>query len=576
MRTTCRFCTNRTFGPRPPRAGPRWSVPVNIQPWLGPQMGNRCFSRAAPPAVRRGAPYVRGQLATGRASTDVPVSPHRVTHLVALKDGGFAFGTAGASFGVVDASHRRILYLEPPPTSSPRPESRHADTACRRVLDGMYRPGKGPASKRRIPPCTWEVPLHRQGGCGRPGSSLRFSVGVFGRAGAGKPDGNYGYIDRAGRLAIPVQFADARDFSGGRAAVQSGDLVGYIDATGQMAIPARYSVAGDFSGGLAQVLEYGREHFGYINVLGQTVIAPRFKEARDFRDGVAAVRLNGRWGSNRMYRESGSPPHSLALRSRRPWRRMRSSKSGDHSSMVGCGDMWTRPRRSSFTLSFTKRTASRKGLRRSVCQPTVSPPFPSPSGRWRPRHRPQQEQISSRCLGPVRYGFPTQTSAASPDLHDKVVLLSREHRYHEAIGPAREALDTVELWLSRDDPALIRPLWDLGRVHHALANYRAFIAVGAVPRSSLWREARDHFQRALALIEHSQGAYHPDAGELASELGDLLASQREFNLAMDMKQRALAIARKTSGDRSVTALKAANDLRLSESRSWLLRNSARD
>ena len=59
----------------------------------------------------------------------------------------------------------------------------------------------------------------------------------------------HGYIDTAGKVVIPVQFAGARLFSEGLAAVLVGGKWGYIDRDGKMAIPPRFAEAEAFRGG---------------------------------------------------------------------------------------------------------------------------------------------------------------------------------------------------------------------------------------------------------------------------------------------------------------------------------------
>jgi hypothetical protein len=63
-----------------------------------------------------------------------------------------------------------------------------------------------------------------------------------------------GYLDASGRIAIPLQFNDARDFSEGMAAVRQGhEGWGFIDKTGQVVIPYEFVEVKPFSEGLAAV-----------------------------------------------------------------------------------------------------------------------------------------------------------------------------------------------------------------------------------------------------------------------------------------------------------------------------------
>lgn len=78
----------------------------------------------------------------------------------------------------------------------------------------------------------------------------------------------YGYVDRAGKFVIQVQFDIARDFYEGWAAVNIG---------------GRESLFGGGSGG----------KWGYIDKSGSWVIKPMFDMAFSFRDGRAKVEIGG-------------------------------------------------------------------------------------------------------------------------------------------------------------------------------------------------------------------------------------------------------------------------------------------
>jgi len=75
---------------------------------------------------------------------------------------------------------------------------------------------------------------------------------------------------RANRTAGSAYFAER--FSDGLAAVKVGGRFGYIDKTGRVVIPLQFDSAGEFSDGVAEV-EVGGE-FGYINTSGKYVWEP--------------------------------------------------------------------------------------------------------------------------------------------------------------------------------------------------------------------------------------------------------------------------------------------------------------
>jgi hypothetical protein len=111
----------------------------------------------------------------------------------------------------------------------------------------------------------------------------------------------WGYIDRQGKLVVPLQFDWADSFSEGLAAVPSGDLAGYIDAKGLWAIPAKFRNAGEFHEGLASV-RVG-ERWTYIDRQGAFLGEARYGYADDFHEHRGRVKfggtfsdLHGRWG----------------------------------------------------------------------------------------------------------------------------------------------------------------------------------------------------------------------------------------------------------------------------------------
>jgi TonB family protein len=105
----------------------------------------------------------------------------------------------------------------------------------------------------------------------------------------------YGYIDKTGRMVIPLQYSGADNFSEGLARVEIGGKSGYIDKTGKMVIPPQYLMADNFSEGLAAAAVLG-ERFGYIDKTGKMVLPPQYDNAERFAEGVANVQIGGEWG----------------------------------------------------------------------------------------------------------------------------------------------------------------------------------------------------------------------------------------------------------------------------------------
>jgi hypothetical protein len=83
-------------------------------------------------------------------------------------------------------------------------------------------------------------------------------------------NGLSGWVDAQGQPAFPMRkYQRAFRFSSGLARFQMDDLYGYLDKAGKMAIPNRYDDAQDFDHGLARVLT--RAGFAYIDTKGNVV-----------------------------------------------------------------------------------------------------------------------------------------------------------------------------------------------------------------------------------------------------------------------------------------------------------------
>jgi hypothetical protein len=144
-----------------------------------------------------------------------------------------------------------------------------------------------------------------------------------------------GYVDSAGKWAIPPRFEVAQRFANGVAQVRQNGLIAYIDVrgnlltpappanaaapwlwrpgamrdaysnnggtvfgyinrAGKMVIPAVFSLAGDFAEHLAPAQGIHGES-GYINPEGNWSIPPVFREALPFSEGLAAVKIPRRF-----------------------------------------------------------------------------------------------------------------------------------------------------------------------------------------------------------------------------------------------------------------------------------------
>ncbi len=110
-----------------------------------------------------------------------------------------------------------------------------------------------------------------------------------------------GYVDSAGKLRIPFQFAQARSFHDGYAVVQfppaQRSAWAVITKTGKFQFLDK---AGDieelrsYHESLAAVKARGK--WGFLDKRQAIAIAPDYDEVRDFANGLAAVRIGEAWG----------------------------------------------------------------------------------------------------------------------------------------------------------------------------------------------------------------------------------------------------------------------------------------
>ena len=148
----------------------------------------------------------------------------------------------------------------------------------------------------------------------------------------------WGFMNTAGKLAIPANYDKVTVFNGGYASAQKGsqflvldrngnehsvnfmgitDLndfsenlatvktadgkVGYVDGNGKIAIQPKFEAAGDFHGGLAWA-KTSAGMVGYINPMGEWAIEPNFEAGKNFDPscGLARIKKGDRWGYVKM------------------------------------------------------------------------------------------------------------------------------------------------------------------------------------------------------------------------------------------------------------------------------------
>jgi hypothetical protein len=116
---------------------------------------------------------------------------------------------------------------------------------------------------------------------------------------AAQRDGKFYVLDKNG-MEIPVEvpnLADLNNFSEKLASFKTTDgLVGFIDSSGKVAIQAQFQNAGDFYGGIAWA-KNSSGMVGYINPQGKWILEPQYETGKDFNteSGLARVKTGDKW-----------------------------------------------------------------------------------------------------------------------------------------------------------------------------------------------------------------------------------------------------------------------------------------
>jgi hypothetical protein len=119
----------------------------------------------------------------------------------------------------------------------------------------------------------------------------------------------WAYIDPTGRVVVrPVVVDNGPDyFVEGLARFRAGGKIGFFDKKGKVVIQANYAFARPFSEGLAAVCDSCKEvrqgehtavmggKWGFINPRGVVVIPLQFEDAGSFETGRARVKTTGSW-----------------------------------------------------------------------------------------------------------------------------------------------------------------------------------------------------------------------------------------------------------------------------------------
>jgi hypothetical protein len=123
----------------------------------------------------------------------------------------------------------------------------------------------------------------------------QFEAAFYFREGVGEAELESGFvlIDRSGKvLTSGLEYVDLI-FEGRIPATRDGEH-GYLDPRGKVAIPFIYEAGSRFSSGLAAVKKDGK--WGYVDTDGRTIIPFEFDEAGEFASGLAPARVGRRTG----------------------------------------------------------------------------------------------------------------------------------------------------------------------------------------------------------------------------------------------------------------------------------------
>jgi hypothetical protein len=215
------------------------------------------------------------------------VIPRRYSGAREFSEGLAAAAEVAASgFGYIDTAGHTVI----PPSYF---EANRFSEGLARVMPNSSSTGFIDKTGRWVIPAVYDPPFRinfEDSACGQ------FHEGL---ACVGK-NGNYGYVDKEGNVAIPLRYGAALDFSEGLAVVQFDDEHGgFIDYSGKVVILIG-GLSPGFGEGLAPVaVELNGESgvkWGFIDKSGSWAIRPTFDRARRFHDGLAAVRVGTKWG----------------------------------------------------------------------------------------------------------------------------------------------------------------------------------------------------------------------------------------------------------------------------------------
>lgn len=111
-----------------------------------------------------------------------------------------------------------------------------------------------------------------------------------------KKDAKIGYIDKNGKIIIPLEYEDGLvdNFTNGFIGVKKGDKCGFINLKNKISIPFDYELVWYFNGSIAKIKNNGK--FGFINQQGKLIAQPIYDEVWDAHNGIIVVKKDAKYG----------------------------------------------------------------------------------------------------------------------------------------------------------------------------------------------------------------------------------------------------------------------------------------
>jgi hypothetical protein len=111
-----------------------------------------------------------------------------------------------------------------------------------------------------------------------------------------KFDGDMGFIDELGNIAIPLKYENVGSFNEGLALVRLDGKIGYINKLDQLIVPMIYEQASyEFKDGLASV-KMADSGWGFINQSGNVIVPLLYDELEPYEGELAKVRVGEFFG----------------------------------------------------------------------------------------------------------------------------------------------------------------------------------------------------------------------------------------------------------------------------------------